>query len=528
MDTIPYTRKNSLVISIVAATALITSTTCIFNVWRSLYRNKTIHDGFQKIPKPKGAIPYFGHLFAFPKDENPAATILKWQEETGPIMRIYMGVQPIIFISDAQLAHELLNMHGIKTANRPGHKYWRLYQSRGQGIGFNNPNVCWRRIRQVVSKFVSQDYVLNNLEIPMCREVNEALSIMINTTASDDQVDVFKPLQLITLNMALMITFASHAASVRDPLFTTLVNYVDRGVDYVSPLGDISMQLPHLARIIDLVTQKEKAMADFSFKERDPYYYHLVQKALASEQDCIAKAMDDIKDGIHITDETVMIACHDMIVGTTDPTAASVTWALALLCANPQAQYRLQEEIDAYLHSRNGQMPTFAEYTELPLVMSAIKECLRVRSLAPFILPHEASEDVEFSGYVIPKGTIIFGNLDSMHENPGLYDNPQEFIVDRFLDKPTLSCKLSKASPKDRDHYAFGWGRRLCPGSYLGECMMFNVLARLLAKASIEPAMSKEGKPLYPNIHERQHGDAIILPKQSSLRIVPRATAIVE
>ena len=64
-------------------------------------------------------------------------------------MRIYMGVQPIVFISDAQLAHELLNGHGIKTANRPGHKYWRLYQSRGQGIGFNNPNVCWRRIRQV-------------------------------------------------------------------------------------------------------------------------------------------------------------------------------------------------------------------------------------------------------------------------------------------------------------------------------------------------------------------------------------------
>ena len=145
----------------------------------------------------------------------------------------------------------------------------------------------------------------------MCREVDEALSITINTTARDGQVDVFKPLQLITLNMALMITFASYVASVHDPLFTTLVSYVDRGVDYVSPLGDISMQLPHLAWIIDLFTQKEKAMADFSFKERDPYYYHLVQKALASEQDCIAKAMNEIKDGIQITDETVMIACRE-------------------------------------------------------------------------------------------------------------------------------------------------------------------------------------------------------------------------
>lgn len=82
-----------------------------------------------------------------------------------------------------------------------------------------------------------------------------------------------------------------------------------------------------------------------------------------------------------------------MIVAVTDPTAASVTWALTLLCANPQAQHRMQEEIDAYLASHQGHIPTFADYAELPLVMSGIKECLRVRSIAPFALPHEASQD---------------------------------------------------------------------------------------------------------------------------------------
>lgn len=58
--------------------------------------------------------------------------------------------------------------------------------------------------------------------------------------------------------------------------------------------------------------------------------------------------------------------------------------------------------------------------------------------------------------------------------------------------------------------------------------MMFNLLVRVLAKATIEPAMDKEGKPLYPNIHERQPGDALILPKQSSMRFVPRATTAVQ
>lgn len=139
-----------------------------------------------------------------------------------------------------------------------------------------------------------------------------------NATTHDGQVDVFKPLQLITLNMALMITFASHAASIHDPLFKTLVDFVDRGIDYASPLGDVNMQLPHLAWIIELFTQNEHAMADFSFKERDPYYYNLVEKALASDQDCIAKAMDALRDDVHVTEETVMIACREFYEGNWD------------------------------------------------------------------------------------------------------------------------------------------------------------------------------------------------------------------
>lgn len=61
MDAISYTRNHSLVVSITAATALITSTACIINFWRSWYlKDKARHDGFNKIPIAKGAIPYFG------------------------------------------------------------------------------------------------------------------------------------------------------------------------------------------------------------------------------------------------------------------------------------------------------------------------------------------------------------------------------------------------------------------------------------------------------------------------------------
>lgn len=164
---------------------------------------------------------------------------------------------------------------------------------------------------EIVSKFVSQDYILDHVEAPLCSEVDETLTLLMDTTTHDGQVDVFKPMQLITLNIALMITFAMHATSIHDTLFETLVDYIDRGVEYLGPLGDTSMQLPHLAWMIELFTKNRKAMADFSFKERDPYYYDLVEKALASDQDCFAKAIDAMRDDVHVTKETVMIACRE-------------------------------------------------------------------------------------------------------------------------------------------------------------------------------------------------------------------------
>lgn len=81
-------------------------------------------------------------------------------------MRIYMGVQPIVFVSDALLAHQLMNVHGVKTAHRPDHIYWSMYQSRKQGLAFNDPNICWKKIRQACM-YISIIYVVYNHLIMM-------------------------------------------------------------------------------------------------------------------------------------------------------------------------------------------------------------------------------------------------------------------------------------------------------------------------------------------------------------------------
>lgn len=54
-----------------------------------------------------------------------------------------------------------------------------------------------------------------------------------------------------------------------------------------------------------------------------------------------------------------------------------------------------------------------------------------------------------------------------MHTNAERYENPFEFIPERFLDNLKTMQASANGNIEQRDTYNFGWGRRICPGIYL-------------------------------------------------------------
>ena len=66
------------------------------------------------------------------------------------------------------------------------------------------------------------------------------------------------------------------------------------------------------------------------------------------------------------------------------------------MIAFPEVQRRAQAEIDAVV-GRNG-LPTFADAPRLSYVCAIIKEILRWRPVAPFGMPHAATEEDWYEG----------------------------------------------------------------------------------------------------------------------------------
>jgi cytochrome P450 len=79
------------------------------------------------------------------------------------------------------------------------------------------------------------------------------------------------------------------------------------------------------------------------------------------------------------------------------------------------------------------------------------------------------TEDDTYEGYVLPKGTVVFANAWSIHRD-GETKDPDSFVPERFMDNK-FGSKMdeTESDSQRRATYAFGAGRRVCPGQTLAE-----------------------------------------------------------
>lgn len=91
------------------------------------------------------------------------------------------------------------------------------------------------------------------------------------------------------------------------------------------------------------------------------------------------------------------------IAGALTIAAPMQTFCLAM-CFYPQYLPMLQEEIDRVCGDR---LPVAEDRPNLPFLRAVIRECFRWRPPVPTGIPHYLSEDDEYNGYFIPKGSVM-------------------------------------------------------------------------------------------------------------------------
>ncbi|XP_064458393.1 cytochrome P450 4c3-like [Ornithodoros turicata] len=120
-------------------------------------------------------------------------------------------------------------------------------------------------------------------------------------------------------------------------------------------------------------------------------------------------------------------------VGGFETTSLSMSYALHLLGSHPEVQRKVHEELDVVFGDDKDRPVTKEDAKELKYLECVIKETLRLFPPLP-ILGRDFRTDTTIGGHTIPKGTVGLVLLYFLHRNPKVYENPNDFIPERFLE----------------------------------------------------------------------------------------------
>jgi hypothetical protein len=198
------------------------------------------------------------------------------------------------------------------------------------------------------------------------------------------------------------------------------------------------------------------------------------------------------------------------------------------LAANPGAQSRAHEELSDVIG--DSRAPEYRDIPQLPYIRACVKEILRLFPVPIWGLKHYTDNDVYYKDHIIPKGTVILGNTSAIHYDPIRYEEPFAFRPERYLLHDKHSGEYAAMSdPYKRDHFTFGVGRRICPGSRLAENTLDLTLANLLWAYEVRPPLvfidGKEREATMDISDNAYEDSAFRGPKQFKARFVPRSEA---
>ncbi|KAL0095609.1 hypothetical protein J3Q64DRAFT_1712018 [Phycomyces blakesleeanus] len=504
-------------ISPIVAASAVAASVCYF-----LFSKNTSHKGLNNIPSPKRNYPIFGHMFSLGK--VPAEQIDEWHKELGPIIQLQVGSQVWVVVSNPHLAHELFTLRGSVTSARPSHFYFMdIYSRGGKGVVFVSATKSWKMARATAMGLLSFASV-KRLSGVFQKEADIMVDYMLKSTKKDGSVDSLKNLQLVAFNVIMSTCFGKRYNSIEDPEVVSMFAFINQHNIYARIEDDPGSFFPYLSWILNLSNKKRK-MDQFVRANRDKLFYELIKEARNGTSDCFVKSLYETDAKHSLNDLDIMIMMSDIVIAGSETTAVAMSWLIAVTLNYPEIQTKIQAEIDAFT-SEYGRLPEFSEAHKLPYLCSTQKESLRYRSITTFGLPHEASEDIDFKGYHIPKGAMLIVSMKTLHMNSDKYKDPEKFIPERFMDKYTTISSAANGPILERDQYNFGWGRRICPGIHLAEMEMFEVFIRLFSSCDISPALDTNGNPIKVDLEGFRDYGLVDAPLPYGFRITERVKNI--
>ncbi|KAK2848605.1 hypothetical protein Q5P01_008439 [Channa striata] len=415
-----------------------------------------------------------------------------------------MGSIKVVIVNHYVHAKEVLLKKGKIFAGRPRTVTTDILTRDGKDIAFGDYSPTWRFHRKLVHgalcMFGEGSVTIEKI---ICAEAQSLCSTMFDAAADGLSLDLSPELTRAVTNVICSLCFNStyHRG---DPEFEAMLYYSQGIVDTVAkdslvdifpwlqffPNADLR-RLKWCVFIRDQLLQKK-------YNEHKAHYSDHVQRDLL---DALLRAKRSAEnnntaeisaESVGLSDDHLLMTVGDIFGAGVETTTTVLKWAVTYLMHYPEVQRRIQAELDSNI--AGDRTPQLSDRGSLLYLEATIREVLRIRPVAPLLIPHVALSDTSLGDFTVRKGTRVIINLWSLHHDEKEWKNPEVFEPARFLNSEGTGLILPSPS-----YLPFGAGIRVCLGEALAKMELFLFLSWILQRFTLsvppgDPLPSLDGK----------------------------------
>ena len=450
-------------------------------------------------------------------------------QKYGDVFSLMLGNRLVVVLNGLDTIDEAIIKQSIAFAGRPQLHTFKLANPQGNSLSLTDYSHQWRLSRKIsicaIHHFVkdtdafgekllqeSQRLVryfkqqkgkpVNALSTLKCATANIILSALFGVEYSYDDEGLRGILDLSD-NYRQAVTGSGHVD------FLPLVKYL--------PNKALSNLVLTMKTVLDVVTKmfekNKETYADGHVRNIADSFISVVEKETEKEKENRPPGEDTLNMAPLLSDEQIIAAVGDLFGAGFETSSITLYWSLAYLMKYPDIQRQLHEELDHVIGRE--QLPTLQDIESLPLLQATVYELLRVTCIAPLGVPRSTTTETNIRDYTIPKDTVVFVNLWSVHRDPEVWKDPDVFDPRRFLDSAGQVI-----DPKFLGGFLpFSGGRRKCPG----EAMAMKTISVFLGALLHSFRFTQDGLPVeYQGISLQGQYGLTLMPEKFYVKIEER------
>ncbi|XP_010278943.1 PREDICTED: cytochrome P450 94A2-like [Nelumbo nucifera] len=442
--------------------------------------------------------PLIGSYIALSKNRNRwpewIAEILRHSPSGTFVLHRPFGVRQVLTANPSNVQHILKTQF----YRYPKGHFFRstLSDLLGDGI-FTADGDSWKSQRQISSHAFNTKSLHNFVETVVDTELTKRLIPILSAAAADKSViNLQDILQRFAFDNICKIAFGFDpeylSPSFPSPEFTTAF---DSAIRLSSErFGSINPALWKLKRAFGIGSEKQLQLAvsqirGFAQRIVREKKRELDEKSSLENGDLLSR----ILNSGHVDENLVTDLVISFILAGRDTTSAALTWFFWLISSHSHVEEEILREI-----TENPVAPIYTEVKNMVYTHASLCESMRLYPPVPGDSKEAAEDDILPDGTVVKKGVRVTYLPYAMGRMEALWgSNWPDFRPERWLEKDEVTGKWSFVARDQYTYPVFQAGPRICLGKDMAFLQMKQVVAGVLRRFRVVPAMEEGCEPVY-------------------------------